>query len=77
MILIQLTAVRVDLNVIITGMTKYLCIHVAAAIAPEVKFTAISAKRNLTAVTENYSRNFPAAMTGGVAVFYYDHFSLN
>ncbi len=43
MVIIQLAAVRVDLNVIVTGMAEYLCIHVAAAIPPEVKLTTIRA----------------------------------
>lgn len=77
MVIIQLTAVRVDLNVIVTGVAEYLCIHVATAITPEIKFTAICAERNLTAVTENDGRDFPAATACSAAVFYYDHYILN
>jgi hypothetical protein len=73
MVIIQLAAVRVDLNVIVTGMAEYFCIHMAAAITPEVKFTAICTERNLTAVTENDGRDFPAATAGSASVFHYNH----
>jgi hypothetical protein len=73
MVIVQLAAVRVDLNIIVTGMAEYLCIHMAAAITPEVKFTAICTERNLTAVTENDGRDFPAASAGSACVFYYNH----
>jgi len=45
----------------------------AAAIAPEVKFTALNAERNLTAIAENDSRDLPAPCAGSVIVVYNDH----
>jgi hypothetical protein len=59
-VLIQAATIRVDLNIIITGMAEYFCIHVAAAVTPEVKFTAIYTEGNPAAVTENDGRDFPA-----------------
>jgi hypothetical protein len=73
MVIIQFAAVRVDLNVIVTGPAEYLCIYVATAITPEVKFTAIRTERNLTAVTENDGGDFTAASAGSTYVFYYNH----
>jgi hypothetical protein len=45
----------------------------ATAIAPEVKLTALNAEGNLTAITENNSRDFPATFAGSVIVVYNDH----
>lgn len=73
MLLTQRTAVRIDLNVIKTGMAEHLRIYMAAAITPEVKLTTLNAERNLTAITENDSRDFPATCTGSVFVIYHDH----
>jgi hypothetical protein len=79
MILVQPAAVRVDFNVIKTGMAEHFCIYVAAAIAPEVEFTAIYAERNLTAITEDDGRDFSATLAGSVCVCVCnnDHDSLN
>lgn len=73
MVIVKRAAVRIYLNVVKAGMAEYLCIHVAAAIAPKVKFTAIYAKRNLTAVTEDDGRNFAATRAGNICVCYDDH----
>jgi hypothetical protein len=73
MVIIKLAAVRVYLNVVKAGMAKYFCIHVAAAIAPKVKFTAIYTERNLAAITENDGRDFSATSAGNVCVCYDDH----
>ncbi len=64
MVIVKLAAVRVYLNVIKAGMAEYFCIHVAASIAPKVKFTALYAERNLATVTEDDSRDFPATHAG-------------
>ena len=77
MILVQTASVRVYFNVIKTGMAEYFCIHVAAAITPEVEFTAVYAERNLTAITEDDGRDFSATRAGSVCVFNNDHDSLN
>ncbi|MCX5847294.1 MAG: hypothetical protein NTW12_13210 [Deltaproteobacteria bacterium] len=77
MILVQPAAVRVDFNVIKTGMAEYFCIHVAAAITPEVEFTALYAERNLTAITEDDGRDFSATRAGSVCVCNNDHDLLN
>jgi hypothetical protein len=73
MVIVKLAAVRVYLNVVKAGMAEYFCIHVAAAIAPKVKFTAIYAERNLAAITEDDGRNFPATSAGNVCVCYDNH----
>jgi len=73
MVIVKLAAVRIHLNVVEAGMAEHLCIHVAAAIAPKVKFTAIYTKRNLTAVTEDNGRNFAATRAGNIYVCYDDH----
>jgi hypothetical protein len=54
-------------------MAEYLCIYVAAAITPKVKFTAIYAERNLAAITENDGRDFPATSAGNVCFCYDNH----
>jgi hypothetical protein len=73
MVLWQTAAVRIDLNVIKACMAEYFCIHVAAAIAPKVKFTAILAERDMTAVTVDNGGNFSAKHAGGAFVSYDDH----
>jgi hypothetical protein len=73
MVIVKLAAVRVCLNVIKAGMAEYFCINVAATIAPKVKFTALYAERNLAAITENDSRDFPATRAGNVCFCYDDH----
>lgn len=70
---VQPAAVRVDLNVIKTVMAEYFCIHMAAAIAPEVKFAAIRAERNPTAVTVDDGRDFSATHACSAFVCYDDH----
>lgn len=72
-VIVKFAAVRVYLNVVKTGMAEYLCIHVAAAVTPKVKFTAIYAERNFAAVTEDDGGNFPATRAGDVCFSYYDH----
>jgi hypothetical protein len=72
-VIVKLAAVRVYLNVIKTCMAEYFCINMAATVTPKVKFTAVYAKRNLTAVTENDSRDFPATHAGKACFCYYDH----
>jgi hypothetical protein len=54
-------------------MAKYFRIDVTAAVAPEVKFSAVYAERNSTAVTEDNGRNFSATRAGSACVFYNDH----
>jgi hypothetical protein len=73
MVVVKLATVRVYLNVVKAGMAEYLCIYVAAAITPKVKFTAIYAERNLAAITENDGRDFPAMGAGNVCFFYNNH----
>jgi len=73
LVIFHSAAVRVDCNVIITGSAEYFCINMATAIAPEVKLTALNAEGNLTAITENNSRDFPAPCAGSVIVVYNDH----
>lgn len=73
MVIVKLAAVRVHLNVVKANMAEYFCIHVAAAIAPKIKFTAVYAERNLTAVTEDDGRDFPATRAGYASVCYDDH----
>ena len=70
---VKLAAVRVYLDVVKARMAEYLCIHVAAAIAPKVKSTAIYAERNLAAITENDGRDFSATSAGNVCVCYDNH----
>jgi len=69
----QIATVRVDLNVIEAGMTEYFCIHMAATITPKVKFTAIRAERDMTAVTVDNGRNLSAKRAGGAFVGYDNH----
>jgi len=73
MLIVKLAAVRVHLYVIKAGMAEYFCVHVAAAIAPKVKFTAIYAERNLAAITEDDGRDFSATCAGNVCVCYDNH----
>jgi hypothetical protein len=73
MVIVKLAAIRIYLNVGKTGMAEYFCIHVAAAITPEVKFTAIYAERNLAAVTEDDGRHFPAKRAGNGCFCYDNH----
>jgi hypothetical protein len=73
MFIVKLAAVRVYLDVVKAGMAEYFCIHVAAAITPKVKFTAIYAERNLAAITENDGRGFSATSAGNVRVCYDNH----
>ncbi len=73
MVIVKLAAVRIYLNVVKTGAAEYLCIHVAAAVTPKVKFTTIYAERNLAAVTEDDGRNFPAKRAGNVCFCYDKH----
>jgi len=73
MVIVKLAAVGIYFNIVKAGMAEYLCIHMAAAIAPKVKFTAIYTKRNLTAVTEDNGRNFAATRAANIYVCYDDH----
>jgi len=73
MVIVKLAAVRVYLYVIKAGVAEYFCINVAATIAPKVKFTALYAERNLAAVTEDDSRDFPAMRAGNACFCYDDH----
>jgi len=73
MLIVKLAAVRVHLYVIKAGIAEYFCIHVAAAITPKVKFTAIHAERNLAAITENDGRDFSATSAGNVCFCYDNH----
>lgn len=76
-VLFKPAAVRVNHYIVIAGMTEYLGIHMTATITPEIKFTAIYAQRNLTAVAEDDSRDFSAPRAGSTCVFYNDHDMLN
>jgi hypothetical protein len=73
MVIVKFAAVWVYLNVIKAGMAEYLCIHMAAAIAPKVKSTAIYAERNFAAITEDDGRDFSATSTGNVCICYDNH----
>jgi len=73
MVIRQTAAVRIDLNVIKACMAEYFCIHVAAPIAPKVKFTAIHAERDMTTVAVDNGGNYSAKLTGGAFVSYDDH----
>jgi hypothetical protein len=77
MILVQPASVRVYFNVIKTDTAEYFCIYVTAAITPQVEFTAVYAQRNLTAITEDDGRDFPATHACSVCVCNNDHDSLN
>jgi hypothetical protein len=73
MVIVKLATIRVYLNVVKAGMAEHFCINVAAAITPEVKFTAIYAERNLATITEDDSRNFSATCAGYTCFCYDNH----
>jgi hypothetical protein len=73
MVIVKLAPVRIYLNVVKTGMAENFCIHMAAAVAPKVKFTAIYTERNFAAVTEDDGRNFSATSAGNGCVCYDNH----
>ena len=53
-------APRVDLNIIGAGRAEGFGVHMAASIAPQVKFSAILAQGRVAAVTIDNSIIFPA-----------------
>jgi len=73
LVLFQTASIRVYVNVIKACRTENFCIHVATAITPKIKFAAILAERDLTAVTVDNSGNFPTKHAGGVFVCHDDH----
>jgi hypothetical protein len=69
--LLQLAAVRVDLDIVKTVVAECFRVHVPAPITPEIELPAIHAERNGASITEDI-RNF--CLTGTAEVFSIRHF---